>query len=67
MKEEKKFNKTAYDDHYSRTHYDRVVVKPPKGTKDRWREAAQKEDKSLNRFIIDIIESYINREHGKED
>lgn len=38
---------------------DDVRVRVPKGTKDRWKEAAAAEGKSLQRFIIDAVEAAI--------
>ena len=38
---------------------DEIKVRPPKGTKDRWRAEAEAEDKSLQRFIIDAVEAHI--------
>lgn len=40
---------------------DDVRVRVPKGTKERWRTAAEVEGKSLQRFIIDAIEEYIQK------
>lgn len=36
---------------------DEVKVRPAKGTKERWRAAANAEGKSLQQFIIDTIEA----------
>ena len=36
---------------------DEIKVRPPKGTKDRWRAAAEAEGKSLQQFIIDAVEA----------
>lgn len=38
---------------------DDIKLRPPKGSKDRWREAAAKEGKSLQRYIIDLVEKDI--------
>lgn len=40
---------------------DDVRVRVPKGTKERWRTVAEVEGKSLQRFIIDAIEEYIQK------
>lgn len=66
MKTEKRFDKAAYDREYQAKHKDRMTILADKGTKGRWKAAAKQEGKSLNRFIIDIVESY-TIEHGKED
>ena len=41
---------------------DQVVVRPPKGTKDRWKAAADAAGVSLQRFIIDAVEAKIKPE-----
>lgn len=50
---------------YVKENYDRIEVKPEKGTKDRWRAAAENEGKSLQQFIIDTVEAVL-AEQGKE-
>lgn len=42
---------------YVKENYDRIEIKPAKGTKDRWRAAADAEGKSLQQFIIDAVEA----------
>ena len=46
---------------YARKHQqeklDEIKVRPPKGTKDRWREAADAKGVSLTQFIIDAVEA----------
>ena len=44
---------------YVKANYDRIEVKPEKGTKDRWTSAAEAQGKSLQRFIIDAVEAAI--------
>lgn len=36
---------------------DEIKIRPAAGTKDRWRAAAEKQGKSLQRFIIDAAET----------
>lgn len=36
-----------------------ISVRAKKGTKERWKEAAEKREKSLNQFIIDSVEKEI--------
>jgi predicted HicB family RNase H-like nuclease len=38
---------------------DDIRVRAPKGTKERWRAAADERGKSLQRLIIDAVEKYI--------
>ena len=35
---------------------DAITIRPPAGTKERWRAAAEKEGKSLTQFIMDCVE-----------
>ena len=41
---------------YLQENTDDVRIRVKKGTKDRWKEAAALQGKSLNQFIIDCIE-----------
>lgn len=36
---------------------DDIRVRPPKGTKDRWKEAAAEQGISLQQFIINAVEA----------
>lgn len=47
---------------YQAEMVDRVTVRPPKGTKDRWREAANRQGQSLQQYIIGAVEERIQRE-----
>lgn len=42
---------------YVAENYDRIEVKPPKGSKARWAALAEAQGKSLQRFIIDAVEA----------
>lgn len=47
---------------YARKHQeklDAITIRPPKGTKERWQEAADREGKSLTRFIMDCVEAHL--------
>ena len=50
---------------YVKENYDRIEVKPEKGTKDRWRAAADAEGKSLQQFIIDTVEAVLAEQSGE--
>lgn len=39
---------------------DSIQIRTPKGTKERWKDAATNRGKSLNKFIIDTVEAEIN-------
>lgn len=41
---------------YLKESTDDIRIRTKKGTKDRWKEAAAKEGKSLSQFIIDCVE-----------
>jgi predicted HicB family RNase H-like nuclease len=44
---------------YLKEKTDDIRVRAPKGTKDRWREAADAAGVSLQRFIIDAVEAAV--------
>lgn len=47
----------AYAKKHIQEKLDEIKVRPQKGTKDRWRAAADAEGKSLQQFIIDAVEA----------
>lgn len=47
---------------YLREKTDDVRIRVPKGTKDRWRDAAEDAGKSLSQFIIDAVERAVVEE-----
>lgn len=40
---------------------DSIQIRTPKGTKERWREAAAAAGASLNRYIMDAVEEKIEK------
>lgn len=44
---------------YQKEKTDDIRVRTPKGTKDRWKAAADKEGLSLQRYIINTVEDRI--------
>ena len=46
---------------------DSIQIRTPKGTKDRWKDAATSRGKSLNRFIQDAVEDEIAKGAGDGD
>lgn len=40
---------------------DSIQIRAPKGTKERWREAAMAAGTSLNRYIMDAVEEKIEK------
>lgn len=41
---------------YIKTNYDEFKVRVPKGIKDEYKQIAKEHGKSLNQFVIDLIE-----------
>ena len=50
---------------YLKEKTDDIRVRAQKGTKDRWKAAAEAEDKSLQQFIIDTVEAVLAAQEGK--
>ena len=50
---------------YLKEKTDSIQIRTPKGTKDRWKAAAEAEGKSMQQFIIDAVEAALAA-HGKE-
>ena len=46
---------------YLKEKTDDIRIRVPKGMKDRWKEYAESQGKSLNQFIIDVVEEKIGR------
>ena len=51
---------------YLKEKTDSIQIRTQKGTKERWRDAAANRGKSLNQFIIDTVESEIEKEQAGE-
>ena len=51
---------------YLKEKTDSIQIRTPKGTKDRWKAAADKVSVSLNRFIVDAVESAIKKNEFAE-
>lgn len=49
----------AYAKKHIQEKLDEIKVRPPKGTKARWRAAADTEGKSMQQFIIDAVEAAV--------
>lgn len=49
---------------YLKEKTDDVRIRTPKGTKDRWRAAAEVEGLSLQQFIINAVEAAISNKEG---
>jgi len=45
---------------YLKEKTDSIQIRTPKGTKERWKEAAADRGKSLNQFIVDTVEAEID-------
>ena len=46
----------ALSSKYYLSKFDEIKIRIPKGDKDKYKQAAAEQDKSLNQFIIDCIE-----------
>lgn len=44
---------------YLKDKTDSIQIRTPKGTKERWKEEAEKRNKSLNQLIVDAVEKEI--------
>ena len=61
-KSEKTFNKYEYDRKYHRENYYRMnIVLTRKEMREELKEAAAKEGKSLNKFILDALKEKLDR------
>ena len=50
---------------YLKEKTDSIQIRTPKGTKERWKEAAADRGKSLNQFIVNAVEAEINSKAGE--
>lgn len=46
---------------------DQITIRPKKGTKDRWRAAAEAEGLSLQQFIISAVEAAVAARKAEKD
>jgi len=46
---------------------DNIQLRAPKGTRDRWRAAAEAEGVSLTRFIMDAVEAAVDATNTKQN
>ena len=46
---------------YMKEKTDSIQIRATKGTKDKWRKAAEENGKSMNQFIIESVEERINK------
>lgn len=44
---------------YLKDKTDSIQIRAPKGTKDKWRKAAEANGKSMNQFIVETVEEKI--------
>lgn len=52
---------------YLKERTDSIQIRTQKGTKERWKTAAEERGKSLNQFIVDTVETEISakKERGE--
>lgn len=53
-------NRIAYNAEYSKTNYDRLTLRLPKGSKEKLQFVASLHGESVNAIIIDAIEKQYN-------
>lgn len=56
-----RYNNTKYINDFKKANYDRINLEIPKGRREKWRERAKNEGKSLNNFISEVVEAYIEQ------
>lgn len=49
----------AYAKKYILEKLDEIKIRPPKGTKDKWRAAADQRGQSLTQFVVEAVEDKI--------
>lgn len=47
---------------YIQEKTDDIRLRTPKGTKERWKQAAEAKDMSLTQFVIETVENVLERE-----
>ena len=52
---------------YNKNNYDRFSFVMSKGTKQKIKDAAEKQNKSINQFIVDAVLQAINADFPNED
>lgn len=52
---------------YVKENYDRIEVKPEKGTKERWKAAADADGLSLQQFIISAVEAAVAAQKAQKE
>ena len=52
---------------YLREKTDSIQIRAQKGTKERWRDAAAAHGKSLNQFIVDTVETEVERNKERSE
>ena len=62
MGDTKKFDKFAYNNEYTKNHYDRIVVLVPKGRREILKQTAKSKGVTTNQYILDAIDFYERRE-----
>lgn len=60
------FDSVEYKNSYNKQAYDRIGLMVPKGTKEIWKGHAEKCGFSMNAFIIQAVEDYIEKIKKKE-
>ena len=56
----------AYVKKHQQEKLDEIKIRPPQGTKDRWRAAAEVAGVSMQKYIIEAVEAAIQAEKAEE-
>ena len=62
-----KSKKTAYQNEFIKSAYDRINLTVPKGRKAELQAVAEQHGQSVNRFINDLIDGALKRERAGDD
>lgn len=49
------FNQAEYNKAYEKEKYDKLMLRIPKGTREKWKEVAEEQGKSLNAFVVEAV------------
>lgn len=59
--EKKEFDAVKYKNDFNKQKYDQITLMAPKGKKDEIKAAAKAQGKSMNEFIVNAINAYLEQ------
>lgn len=59
-------SKRKANDKYIRSHYERIFIAYPKGTRDLWKQFASDRGLSLAEFVKRAVEAYVKEDSKNE-